>query len=67
MAQEKGNHKGNKKGKSFSDKRTFNPPGGGAQHESQEQPQDKDQEHRMGQWGQTGDHPRDTGRGNRHQ
>ena len=66
MAQEKDAGKKGGEGKDFADKRTFNPPGGGAVHESQEQPQQKDPEHRQGQWGQAGDHPRDTGRGDRH-
>jgi hypothetical protein len=63
MAQENDDKKGGD-GKDFADKRTFNKPG--VDRESQHDPNDQDEKRRLGQFGGAGEHPRDTGRGNRH-
>ena len=65
MAQEKDDQPGGDKSKDFADKRTFNKPG--TEKHSQHDQNDQDEKRRMGQFGGAGEHPRDTGRGNRHQ
>ena len=65
MAQEKDDQEGADKSKDFADKRTFNKLG--TEKHSQHDQNDKDEKHRMGQFGGAGGHPRDTGRGNRHE
>jgi hypothetical protein len=58
------NNDANQGGKPITGKESSKPPMEDPKH-SQHDESDRDEKHRMGQFGQAGDHPRDTGRGSR--
>jgi len=64
MAQEKDDAKGMGSKKPAGDQQSKDAQDG--KMHSQHRDQERDEQHRMGQFGQAGDHPRDTGRGSRH-